>query len=115
MALMTGIFTFPPALLTAYREAVRDESEGAELEDILETVRRAGPYDIAGERYRRVPPGYDPHHRRADLLRYDGLYAFPPRLAVSDLLTSALVETCYTHFQQMAPLYHWLMNRAVTT
>ena len=102
-------------MLTAYREAVSDESLGAELEDILEIVRRAGPYGIAGERYRRAPPGYDPTHRRADLLRYDGLYAFAPRLPVSDLLTPPLVETCYAHFQQMAPLYHWLMKRAATT
>jgi hypothetical protein len=44
MALMTGIFKFPPAMLAAYWEAVRDEREGAALEDILETVRRAGHY-----------------------------------------------------------------------
>ncbi len=114
MALMTGIFKFPPAMLAAYREAVSDEREGAALEEVLETVRRAGPYDIAGERYQRVPSGYDPSHRRADLLRYDGLSAFAPRLAVSDLLTSALVDLCSTHFQQMAPIYHWLMKMAMT-
>jgi uncharacterized protein (TIGR02453 family) len=114
MALMTGIFKFPPAMLAVYREAVSEEREGAALEDILETMRRASHYEIAGERYQRVPSGYDPNHRRADLLRYDGLYAFAPRLAVSDLLTSALVDLCSTHFQQMAPLYHWLMKTAMT-
>ena len=112
---MTGIFKFPPAMLTAYREAVHDDREGAVLEDILETVRRAGHYEIAGEHYRRVPSEYDPNHRRADLLRYDGLYAFAPRLAVSDMLTPALVDLCYTHFQQMAPIYPWLMKTAMTT
>ena len=114
MALMTGIFKFPPAMLTAYREAVHDDHEGAALEDILETVRCAGMYEIAGEHYRRVPSGYDPNHRRADLLRYDGLYAFAPRLAVSDMLTPALVDICSIHFQQMAPIYHWLMKTAMT-
>jgi uncharacterized protein (DUF2461 family) len=48
MALMTGIFTFPPAMLAASWEAVRDEREGAALEDILETVRRAGHYAHCG-------------------------------------------------------------------
>lgn len=113
MALMTGIFKFPPAMLAAYREAVSDEREGAALEGVLEAVRRSGHYDIAGERYQRVPSGYDPSHRRADLLRYDGLYAFSPRLPVSDLLTPALVDLCYTHFQQIAPMYHWLMKTAM--
>jgi uncharacterized protein (TIGR02453 family) len=115
MALMTGIFKFPPAMLAAYREAVHDDREGAGLEDILEAVRRTGTYEIAGAYYKRVPSGYDPNHRRADLLRYDGLYTFAPRLAVSDLLTPALVDLCYTHFQQMAPLYHWLMKTTMTT
>lgn len=35
---------------------------------------------IAGKRYQRAPSGYDPNHRRADLLRYAGLSAFAPRL-----------------------------------
>ncbi len=112
---MTGIFKFPPAMLAAYRDAMIDDYFGADLEDILETVRRAGMYEIAGEYYKRVPSGYDPNHRRADLLRYDGLYAFAPCLQVSDMLTPALVDLCYAHFQQMSPLYHWLMKTAVTT
>ena len=114
MGLMTGVFKFPPAMLAAYRDAVTDDRLGTELEDILETVRRAGTYEIAGEQYKRVPSGYDSNHRRANLLRYNGLYAFSPRIQVSDMLTLALVDTCYTHFQRMASIYHWLMKTAVT-
>ncbi|HEX9133856.1 MAG TPA: DUF2461 family protein, partial [Ktedonobacteraceae bacterium] len=95
-------------------DAVTDDRLGTELEDILETVRRAGTYEIAGEQYKRVPSGYDSSHRRANLLRYNGLYAFSPRFQVSDMLTLALVDTCYAHFQRMAPIYHWLMKTAVT-
>ena len=93
-----------------YREAVVDEHLGTALEDALETVRRAGPYAIAGEAYKRVPAGYDPRHPRAALLRHAGLYAFAPRLQVSEMLTPALVERCYEHFMNMAPIYHWLMS-----
>jgi len=77
-------------------------------------VHRAGKYEIAGEHYKRVPSGYDPNHSRADLLRYDGLYAFSPRIQVSDMLTPALVDICYAHFQSMAPVHHWLMKTTVT-
>jgi hypothetical protein len=68
MGLMTGMFRFPPTLLAVYREAVLDDHLGAALEDALETVRRTGQYAIAGEGYKRVPAGHDPHHQRAALL-----------------------------------------------
>ncbi len=108
MGLMTGIFKFPPTMLVAYRTAVIDDTSGIELENILETMRQTGIYEIAGEHYKRVPSGYDPDHKRASLLRYDGLYVFSPRIPVGDLFTPGIVEICYSYFQRMTPLYYWL-------
>ena len=42
--------------------------------------------------------------------RYGGLYAFAPPIQVSEMLTPALEERCYAHFQNMAPIYQWLMH-----
>lgn len=112
MGLMAGIFKFPPAMLASFRAAVIEDHSGTELENALETVRRAGKYEIAGEHYKRIPAGYDANHERADLLRYDGLYVFSPRIQVSDLLTPALVDICYAHFQNMAPVQQWLVKMA---
>lgn len=110
MGLMAGIFKFPPAMLAAYRAAVVDDASGTELENVLETVQQTGTYEIAGEHYKRVPSGYDPNHKRALLLRYDGLYVFSPRIPVSDLLTPTIVDICYNHFQNMATVQQWLMK-----
>jgi uncharacterized protein (TIGR02453 family) len=112
MGLMAGIFKFPPAMLAAYRAAVVDDTSGAELENVLERVRRIGTYEIAGEHYKRVPSGYDPDHKRASLLRYDGLYVFSPRIPVGDLLSPAIVDICYSHFQHMTPVYQRLVKIA---
>lgn len=108
MGLMTGIFKFPPAMLAAYRAAVIDDHLGAQLDNALEALQEAGIYNIEGEHYKRVPAGFDPHHKRAHLLRYDGLYVLSPRIPVNDLLTPALVDMCYAHFQHMAPVEQWL-------
>ncbi len=112
MGLMAGISKFPPAMLAAYRAAVVDDTAGAELENVLERVRRTSTYEIAGEHYKRVPSGYDPNHERASLLRYDGLYVFSPHIPISDLFTPAIVDICYSHFQNMVPVQQWLMKMA---
>jgi uncharacterized protein (TIGR02453 family) len=110
MDLMAGIFQFPPTMLTAYRSAVVNNDLGTELEHILTNLRATGEYQIAGEHYKRVPSGYDPNHRRANLLRYAGLYALSPHISVNDLLKPDLLDICYVHFQQMASVQHWLMK-----
>jgi uncharacterized protein (TIGR02453 family) len=114
IGLMAGIFKFPPDMLADYREAVNDERSGEELQEALNKVRSAGNYEIAGEYYKRVPTGYDPSHKCANLLRYDGLYTFSPPIGVSDVTSSALVEHCYSHFQNMAPIFSWLVKRVAT-
>jgi uncharacterized protein (TIGR02453 family) len=106
--LMAGIFVFPPALLAAYRQAVADEVHGAELAHVLDAIQQGGGYTIAGAHYKRVPAGYDPQHPRATLLRYNGLYASPPRLTPLVATSPDMVDQCATHFQTLAPLYHWL-------
>ncbi len=110
MSLMTGMFRFTPAMLEVYRDAVIDDRLGSELEDVVASIHHLEMYEIGGEQYKRVPSGYDPNHRRADLLRYSGLYVFSPCIQASDVHTPALVDICYAHFQRMAPLYHWLMK-----
>jgi uncharacterized protein (TIGR02453 family) len=114
MELLTGIYKFPPAMLAAYRNVVADEQGGAALADVFEAVNRAGDYNIAGEHFKRVPAGYDPDYKFADLLRYDGLYSFSPRIPSSDMHTDSLVDICYRHYQNTAPLYNWLKRNLST-
>jgi uncharacterized protein (TIGR02453 family) len=112
MTLMAGMFKFPPAVLAAYREAVLLDSSGTALETALTAVRKSSDYSIGGEHYKRVPAGLDAHHPRADLLRYDGLYVLSPNIPTGVVVTPALVNRCFDHFQNMAPVWQWLVKIA---
>jgi hypothetical protein len=108
MDLMAGLFQFPPPALAAYRAAVVDAQQGAELGQIIATLGARDGYTVQGEQYRRVPAGYDPQQPRAGLLRYKGLYTYPPRLEVEAVCGPDLIEICVAHFEVMAPLHRWL-------
>jgi hypothetical protein len=108
--LIAGMHGFPKAMLNAYRDAVLDETLGAELADAMAAVTQAGRYEIGGEHYKRVPSGLPTDHDRADLLRYAALYAQGPTLKVKDLSSPALVDICYRHFENMAPVQRWLVK-----
>jgi uncharacterized protein (TIGR02453 family) len=105
-----GMHGFPKPVLTAYQAAVADDKIGAELEAALATLKSAGVYEVGGERYKRVPRGYDSYHARAELLRYKGLYARSPQIEASVLTTPELVEVCFEHCRAIAPLHHWLVQ-----
>lgn len=105
-----GMHTFPPWMLAAYRHAVVDEQLGAELAAAIESIRKAGAYEVGGRHYKRVPKGYDPAHTRADLLCYNGLYASAPSIDPTVLATPDLVETCLAHCRSMTPLHQWLVK-----
>ena len=108
--LMAGIFQFAKPMLAAYREAVIDPIPGAELSAAINSVRKAGDYRVEGEHFKRVPSGFPADHERADLLRYNGLYALGPQISSAELMSADLVALCYDHFVEMAPLQRWLVK-----
>jgi uncharacterized protein (TIGR02453 family) len=110
VSLYAGVHVFPKPLLAAYREAVVDEKLGTELETAMAAVREAGDYTLGGEYYKRVPRGYDADHPRADLLRYNGLWAHTTNAVdAATITTPELVEACLEHCRKMAPLHRWLV------
>ncbi len=109
-----GLYSFPPDLLSAYRTAVDEERLGAELETAVTAVRTAGPYTINGEHYKTVPRGYDREHPRANWLRFNALYASSPLLEPAVLASPELLDACFAHFRNMAPLQQWLVRVSQT-
>ena len=107
--LFGGVWGFPKDMLAAYREAVVDERTGPELEAAIEAVRAAG-YEVSGDRYKRVPRGYDAEHPRAELLKYKGLHASAPQFDVELVTTPELVDVCFEHCKNMAPIQQWLVR-----
>jgi uncharacterized protein (TIGR02453 family) len=105
-----GMYGFPKPFLAAYRDAVVDEELGAELEQVLESVKSAGEYTIGREHYKRVPRGYDAEHKRAELLKYNALYSHKSQIPSETILRPEFVEVCFEHCWNMAPLHQWLVK-----
>jgi uncharacterized protein (TIGR02453 family) len=110
--ILAGMVHFPETMLSAYRRAVLDDELGEELVEVLDQVRRAGDYRIGGEHYKRMPQGLPPDHPRADLLRYAALHAIWDQIRPADLTSPVLVDLCYVHCANMAPIQRWLVRVA---
>lgn len=108
--LYAGIFRFPKETLAAYRDAVVDDKMGPALEDAIVAVKRAGDYEIEGLHYKRTPRGYDADHPRAELLRHNGLHAYSPKFDIQLVTTPEIIDICYEHCRNMAPLQQWLVR-----
>ncbi|GAB3425526.1 DUF2461 domain-containing protein [Flindersiella endophytica] len=84
---------------------------GAELVDVLETLRAKG-YEIAGEVTKRVPRDYDRDHKRADLLRHRTLTA-TRYLGCDDWLhTEEARDRVFEALEELRPFVRWLQEHA---
>jgi uncharacterized protein (TIGR02453 family) len=108
--LIAGMFGFDKDGLEKYRTAVSDETFGAELVAILGDLEKDGRYSINGDKYKKVPRGYDTDHPRAELLKYKGLYAHPVPFGVHVACSAALVDETMARFKEMAGLESWLVK-----
>ena len=110
LGIYAGVHLFSKPLLAAYRDSVVDDQLGSDLETALGSVKSAGDYTIGGQHYKRVPRGYDAEHPRANLLRYNGLYAHTQAAGPEAIVTPGLVDICFAHLQHVAPLHQWLVR-----
>jgi uncharacterized protein (TIGR02453 family) len=107
LMLGAGIHGFSKPLLEAYRDAAVDPEQGPALVQAVKAVSDKG-YNIGEKTYKRVPRGYDPQHKLAELLLYSGLTTGKD-LGMPDIIQRAgLVEYCFEHYRDMAPLVDWL-------
>ena len=107
-----GYYIFPKPILPKYREAVVDRHRGRALRKAIDAVAKSGDYALGGEHYKRVPRGFDPEHRNADLLRYNSMWAGIEMKIPKELYTPEIVDFCYAHYKNMNPLHRWLKELA---
>ncbi len=105
-----GMHVFPRPHLEAYRASLCHPRHGPALLDAVEAVRAAGPYNVGGEHYRRVPPGYDCPPELHDLLRHNGLYAGIEQPAADALTSPRFVDWCAARLREVAPIHRWLVE-----
>ncbi len=109
-SLYGGVCGFQKDMMEAYRNAVVDDVLGQELEATIAIVQDVGEYEISAEMYKRVPRGFDPEHPRAELLKYKGLHASSPQFDVELVTSPELVDICFEHCKNMAPIQQWLVK-----
>lgn len=109
LMLGAGHYNFTPELLQKYREAVVDDKLGSGLRRAVNRVVRNG-YTIRGRHYKRVPRGFDPKHKRADLLRHNGLSAMYETKLPKEFFSPALVDYAFGHYKNMLPIHKWLLK-----
>lgn len=105
-----GMYVIPDALLGRYRQAVVDPKRGADLAKIVAALRAIPGCAVEGTHYKRVPAGFDPSHKNAELLKHKGLYAAFETKVPEELFSAAFVDYCMERFEPVAPLHRWLMK-----
>lgn len=105
-----GMYVIPDALLGRYRKAVVDARRGSEIAKIVAMLRAVPGCTIEGSHYKRVPAGYDPDHKNAELLKHKGLYASFEMKVPGEFYGAEFVDYCYERFAPVVPLHRWLMK-----
>jgi uncharacterized protein (TIGR02453 family) len=105
-----GMYGFSPEELQAFRAAVADDKQGSELARKIAALEKNKGFATGGEFYKRVPVGYDPNHKRANLLRYDSLYAISPLLKPALATSAKLLDECFAQCKVMFGLTEWLLK-----
>lgn len=109
LMLFAGMHTFSKAMLKQYRASVVHSKHGPGLTRAITKVFANGAYQLGGNHYKRVPSGFDPEHKNAELLKHNGLYAYfeIDKLPV-ELYAEEILEYCFERYRDMHPLYKWL-------
>jgi uncharacterized protein (TIGR02453 family) len=110
MVVGAGAHYFDKPVLARYREAVDDDARGKAVQKAIARVRAAGPYEIWGSHYKRVPSPYPQDHPRAELLKHAGLYAGITLNLPPEVHTSKLPDLVAGHFKALKPLQDWVVG-----
>ena len=106
-----GFYEASGPRLASIREAIVDRRRGAELEDVLATMRASG-WELGGDRLKTSPRGYDADHPRIELLRHKSMtltksYGFEPVIHAPELLDRVRAD-----WREATPFVEWVLTYA---
>jgi len=103
-----GMHRFEPAQLERYRTSVVDDDRGGALRDEVERLQGEG-YEIGGQRYKRMPRGFEAPDDRASLLLHEGIFSWVEFSPLPDaVFTEDFPRFCAKRYRPLAPLVDWL-------
>ncbi len=102
-----GYYDTAPDQVARLRRAVDDDIQGAALERIVATLRRAG-WEIGGQRLKTRPRGFDADHPRIELLRHRTLVAHRHWEPAPWLHTARARQRVQKAWRELGDLGSWL-------
>ncbi|MCW2800425.1 MAG: hypothetical protein JWQ70_1897 [Aeromicrobium sp.] len=106
-----GFYDASTARLASVREAIVHDRHGAELEEILATLKSSG-WTLGGHTLKTAPRGYDVDHPRIELLRHKSMtlgkdYGFEPFIHTPELL-----DRVRSDWRETRPFVDWVLAHA---
>jgi len=105
--LATGIRTFKPTLLRAYREYIQNDTLRSELHSILESLKTKG-FEIPETKYKRMPRGCDIEDEHSYLYRMGQIYCFKYFKPDSIFHSSEVIYRNFEFYKDSLELHQWL-------
>ena len=104
----SGLYRFEKSFLETYRNLVVSK-QGKEITAVIESLNSKN-YKVGGEHYKRIPQGFEKSTPRANLLLFNGLYAVSPIIEPKEFTKPGIIDICFNHCLDMAPLHHLLVK-----
>jgi uncharacterized protein (TIGR02453 family) len=103
-----GMWEMNPEQLARYREAVAHDGTGADLEQVIATIEKAGITVQGHGVLKSAPRGYPADHPRVALLRYKGVTAWKQWPVEPWLATAEAKDRVVSFLRTTEPLKSWL-------
>jgi uncharacterized protein (TIGR02453 family) len=110
LMLGVGIYMFPNYMIDEYRNSVVHEKYGKELTGIISRISKVPGCSIGRQHYKRVPRGFDPDHKNAELLMMNGFYGGIESAIPKELYTSEIIDYCYDRYKPFLHLHKWIVG-----
>lgn len=104
-----GMHCFSKPILEEYQQSLVSKRHGDEFSKIAKHLEKKG-YILHGERYKRVPRGFDPDHKNAEYLKHKGLYVGIEQSVPKEVHSDKLLDYAFKHYKAVAPLHEWLLG-----
>jgi uncharacterized protein (TIGR02453 family) len=101
----SGVHNFEDGHRAVFRQALVDPKKGAEFSRI---VAKLGAYQLGEKAYKKIPKGFDPAHKNAEYLLYNGMYVSAELPVPKEAFGPGLTALCLKHYKQFAPFHRWM-------
>lgn len=112
LLIASGIRTFDPDLLAAYRAYIKVDAHREALHIILSQLKEKG-YLIEPTAYKRLPKGFekDLSHEYLSRMKAVAVYHTLPASTISN---KKFIHELFKHYEQFLPLQQWLYTMTLT-